>query len=104
MLSDPAPRLHLSEATAADAGNASLTAPAHPNTEPLMVRATAAARLCGVSEATWHRLRAAHQTPAPLRLGGSILWRVSDLKLFVEWGCPNRKEFEARLQAERGRR
>jgi predicted DNA-binding transcriptional regulator AlpA len=71
--------------------------------EPLLVRAPEASRLCGVSEATWHRLRAADRTPAPLRLGSSVLWRVSDLKLFVEWGCPSRKEFEARLQAERGR-
>jgi predicted DNA-binding transcriptional regulator AlpA len=74
-----------------------------PDAEPLLVRAPEAAYLCGISEASWHRLSAAERTPAPVRLGGSVLWRVSDLKLFVEWGCPDRKEFEARIQAERGR-
>jgi predicted DNA-binding transcriptional regulator AlpA len=72
-----------------------------PVIEPLLVPAPEAARLCGVSEATWFRLKAAGKTPAPVKLG-RVLYRVEDLKLWVALGCPDRKTFEARKAAENG--
>src|SRR4051794_29753633 len=50
--------------------------------EPLLVPAGEAARLCGISEATWFRLKAAGKTPAPVKLGGRVLYRVEDLRLW----------------------
>jgi predicted DNA-binding transcriptional regulator AlpA len=100
----------------APTGTASPAATAHdtdiPSREPsasalvpLLVRAAAAARLCGVSRATWHRLAAAGRTPAPLRLGGSVLWRVEELTAWCHAGCPDRRTWEALRDAQQnGRR
>jgi predicted DNA-binding transcriptional regulator AlpA len=68
-----------------------------PAVEPLLVPAPEAARLCGVSEASWYRLRSAGKVPAPVRLGGRVLWRVEeDLRAWIAAGCPSRCEWEAR--------
>jgi hypothetical protein len=71
---------------------------------PLLVRRVEAARLAGVSVATWDRLDAAGRTPAAVRLGGAKLYRVEDLREWVSWGCPERGEFEARRAAQRNGR
>jgi hypothetical protein len=78
-----------------DGGTPAPTA-ARPASEPLLVDTHEAATRCGVSLATWHRLKAAEKTPAPLRLIGKVLYRTADLQLWVALGCPPRKEFEAR--------
>jgi predicted DNA-binding transcriptional regulator AlpA len=67
--------------------------------EPLLVDTEQAAAVCGIGRATWFRLRSADKTPAPVRLGGRVLYRVEDLKLWAALGCPSRKEFEARKEA-----
>ena len=66
--------------------------------EALLVPAQVAARLCGVSEATWWRLHAAAKVPAPVRLGGRTLWRRAELAAFCEAGCPDRRSWEAPRQ------
>jgi predicted DNA-binding transcriptional regulator AlpA len=76
-------------------------------TEPiqvLLVDTAQAARMVGVSVATWHRLRSAGKTPAPLRLAGSVRYRLEDLKLWVSLGCCDRKSFEAHKVARNGRK
>ena len=78
--------------------------PEAPAVEPLLVPAPEAARLCGISSATWFRLKSAGKTPPEVRLGGRVLYRLDDLRLFVAWGCPPRKEFEARKAAGNGKR
>jgi predicted DNA-binding transcriptional regulator AlpA len=75
-------------------------------TEPLAVEAlqipdTVAARLAGVSRATWWRLHAAAKTPAATRLGRKVLWNKAECLLWIEWKCPPRLEFEARLAQSR---
>jgi hypothetical protein len=67
--------------------------------EPLLVDTDRAAAICGVSTASWFRLKSAGKTPEPVRLGGRVLYRVEDLKLWVALGCPDRKTFEARKAA-----
>jgi predicted DNA-binding transcriptional regulator AlpA len=74
----------------------------HPtsSTEPaLVVGRLEAARLCGVSPASWDRQTSAGRTPKSLRLGGRVLWRRADLSRWVELGMPDRATFEA-LTAE----
>ena len=68
---------------------------------PLLVRAAEAARLCGLSRATWHRLSAAGRVPAPLRLGGAVLWRAAELAEWCAAGCPDRRTWEALRPAQR---
>jgi predicted DNA-binding transcriptional regulator AlpA len=72
-----------------------------PGLEPLLIPAPEAARLCGLSPATWHRLRSAGKIgPTPVRLGGRVLWRVADLRAWTDAGCPDRRTWEA-LQANK---
>ena len=40
------------------------------------------ASFCGVSEASWYRLKSASRLPAPVRLGGRVLWRVEGTARF----------------------
>jgi predicted DNA-binding transcriptional regulator AlpA len=70
---------------------------------PLLVRRVEAARLCGVSPATWDRLDAAGKTPTPVRLGGAKLYRVAELEEWCAAGCPPRTEWEVRKAAVSGR-
>jgi excisionase family DNA binding protein len=72
-----------------------------PAVEAALVSAEEAAALTGVSEATWHRLKAAGKTPAPVRLGGKVLYHRASLDQWIQWGCPPRKEFEARMAAKK---
>jgi predicted DNA-binding transcriptional regulator AlpA len=74
--------------------------PEAPTVEPLLLAAAAAARLCGVSEATWYRMAAAARTPAPIRLSrGCVRWRLDELREWIAGGCPARREWEARRLA-----
>ena len=68
--------------------------------EQLLVDTDAAAAAVSISPASWFRLKAAGKTPAPVKLGGRTLYRVEDLRLWVSWGCPPRKVFEARLASK----
>jgi predicted DNA-binding transcriptional regulator AlpA len=72
--------------------------------EVLLVDTAQAATMIGVSVATWHRLRSAGKTPAPLHLAGSVRYRLEDLKLWVSLGCCDRKSFEAHKVARNGRK
>jgi predicted DNA-binding transcriptional regulator AlpA len=71
-----------------------------PAAEPLLVDADRAASMCGISPASWYRLKAAGKTPGPVKLGGRVLYRVADLRVWVALGCPPRREFEVRKAAQ----
>ena len=61
---------------------------------PLLVGREDAAAAVGLSVATWDRLVAAGKTPAPVSLGGRVLFRVADLERWVGLGCPDRRAFD----------
>ena len=67
--------------------------------EPLAVRPAEAARLIGVSLRKFATMRACGQLPPAIKCGGCLLYRVADLRRFVELGFPNLDRFLA-LQAE----
>jgi predicted DNA-binding transcriptional regulator AlpA len=90
---------HPPKAEAATGGVAAEQSPV----QPLLIPAPEAARLCGVSPATWWRLHAAKRTPAPVKLAGRTLWRSEELRKWCEVGCPDRRAWEAR-QGAAGRR
>lgn len=73
-------------------GNRSITGPVETS-PPMLIGRMDSAHLCGVSPASWDRLTSAGKTPASLRLGGRVLWRRSDLELWISHGCPDRKTF-----------
>jgi len=63
---------------------------------PHLIDARGAARLCGVSVATWYRMEAAGRTPRPVRPSpGTVRWRHADLADWIDAGCPPRAEWEA---------
>jgi hypothetical protein len=68
--------------------------------EPLLVPAGVAGPMCGRSEASWWRDHAARRIPAPLKLGGRTLWRLDELRRWVEAGCPGRSAWEALRAAQ----
>jgi predicted DNA-binding transcriptional regulator AlpA len=61
--------------------------PADPlSIEALQVPDIVAARLTGVSRATWWRLHAAGKTPAAIKLGRKVLWNRAELEVRI-LGC-----------------
>lgn len=61
----------------------------------LAVEALQAARLCGVSRATWYSLRKAGRIPRPVRLGRRVLWRIDELREWMAAGCPPCSRWDA---------
>ena len=63
---------------------------------PLLVGAQDAARMVGVSVATWWGHNAAGRCPRPVRLGRRTLWRLAELEAWVVADCPPRVQWEAK--------
>lgn len=61
-----------------------------------LLTAKDAALLCRLSKRSWFRLHSCGKVPAPVRIGGSVRWRKSDIELWLSMDCPDRKEFQAR--------
>jgi len=60
------------------------------NGEKLLLSASEAARLCGVSRSLWWGLHSAGKIPLPVKLSGRTLWRCDELRAWVAAGCPSR--------------
>ena len=71
--------------------------------DPLTVRPKVAARMLGIARKTLDTLNNAGKTPAPLRIGGSVVYRTADLAEWVRLGCPDRAEYEARTRPDADR-
>jgi predicted DNA-binding transcriptional regulator AlpA len=61
---------------------------AEPTVQRELLSAMQAARVCGVSRATWYRKLAAGETPLPMKLGGRSLWDARELRLWIDAQCP----------------
>jgi excisionase family DNA binding protein len=70
---------------------------------PLLIPDIDAARLAGVSRATWHRLRAAGKLPPAVKLGRKVLWRRAEIEEWIRSGCPDAATWRA-MEAARSRR
>ena len=57
---------------------------------PLLVNASVAAKLCGISLSLWYSLNASGQTPQPIKLNSKNLWSYGHLELWSDAGCPSR--------------
>jgi excisionase family DNA binding protein len=59
--------------------------------EPLLISASDAAQLLGISRSKYYELyNSGRLGVLPIKLGRRSLWRVSDLKEWVENGCKAR--------------
>lgn len=61
----------------------------------LLVSAAEAARLCGLGRTAWYGLLSSGRCPAPVRLGGRVLWRRDELAAWIAAGCPARERWDA---------
>jgi len=59
-----------------------------------LLTAKDAAQLCRLSKRSWLRFNASEKVPEPLRIGGSLRWRQSDIELWQSMDCPDRATFE----------
>jgi len=51
--------------------------------------------MAGVAKRSWWRYVSAGKAPAPVRLGGVVRWRKSELAEWIAAGCPRvRKEVQ----------
>ncbi|HEG43600.1 MAG TPA: DNA-binding protein [Phycisphaerales bacterium] len=58
------------------------------------------AEVLSVSIRQVFRLKAENKIPAPMKIGGSIRWKRSEIERWMEWDCPGRETFEAMKQKE----
>ena len=56
--------------------------------EPLLVTAVELAQLLHISTRTLWRLRSAGQLPQPVRFGGTVRWRLEEVRKWIAEGCP----------------
>ena len=61
--------------------------------ERLLIDANEAARLCSISTSVWRHWNTSGFIPMPVHLGHRTLWRVDELRRWVEAGCPNRSRW-----------
>lgn len=58
-----------------------------------LLTAAEAAEVAGVGKRSWWRYVSSGRAPAPVRLGGAVRWRRSELAEWISSGCPRvRKE------------
>ncbi|HEX4607903.1 MAG TPA: hypothetical protein VH092_06845 [Urbifossiella sp.] len=57
---------------------------------PGLLRREAAAGFCSAGVSTWDRWTAAGLTPAPVKIGGAVLWSRRELAAWIDHGCPDR--------------
>jgi predicted DNA-binding transcriptional regulator AlpA len=58
---------------------------------PLLLRASQAAQLCGISERTWRTWDHAGRIPSGITIAKSKYWRRRELEAWVQAGCPDRE-------------
>ncbi len=68
--------------------------------EPMLVDARGAGALCSKSERTWRTWDAQGLIPTAIRIGRSTLWRVDELRDWVDAGCPERTIWHALRSTE----
>jgi predicted DNA-binding transcriptional regulator AlpA len=74
-----------------------------PDPEPLLISDLDAAALCGVSRATWHRLRASGRIPPGVKLSRCLRWNRAEILAWVEAGCPDQRIWSAMKGQQRRR-
>ena len=56
--------------------------------EPLLLKAEEVAALMAISTRTLWRLVSVDSFPQPVRIGGSVRWRKSEIENWIASGCP----------------
>jgi predicted DNA-binding transcriptional regulator AlpA len=59
-----------------------------PLRQPLLLTVEEVAALLTISVRSVWRMQSAHKIPKPVRLAGSVRWRLSEIQDWVDAGCP----------------
>lgn len=62
---------------------------------PLAVGAAQLGKLLGLGLRTIRGMDAAGKLPTPIRLGGSVRWRVAEIEAWLSLGAPDRETWAA---------
>lgn len=62
--------------------------------EPELIDVGKMAYILGIGERTVRRLDTEGRLPIPVKLGGSIRWRLNEVRQWVRAGCPGRQKWE----------
>jgi prophage regulatory protein len=65
-----------------------------PHHGVLAIDAHGLAEILGLSLRSVRRLDASGKLPKPLRIGGAVRWRLSEITAWMDAGCPDRAEWE----------
>lgn len=57
--------------------------------EPLLITATEFANMMRISLRSLWRMRNAGLLPQPIRLGGTVRWRLAEVREWIDSGCPS---------------
>lgn len=68
--------------------------------EQKLLTAKAVAKTLSTSVRTVWRKRSAGQLPKPVKIGGSVRWRSSDIDRWIACGCPDQIEFNSRKEVQ----
>jgi prophage regulatory protein len=68
---------------------------------PLVVDAKGLAALLSMGVRTIRTHDAAGKLPAPVRIGGRVVWRVDEIRAWLEAGAPDRETWAARRAARK---
>lgn len=63
-------------------------AEASAETEPWLITAAEFAHLLRISPRSLSRKSSARELPEPVRFGGTVRWRLEDVKNWIAAGCP----------------
>jgi predicted DNA-binding transcriptional regulator AlpA len=53
-----------------------------------LLTAAESAEMAGVAKRSWWRYVSSGRAPAPVRIGGAVRWRRSELAEWIQSGCP----------------
>jgi predicted DNA-binding transcriptional regulator AlpA len=67
-----------------------------PTVEPLLLSARDLAAMLRLGLRTVRSMDAAGKLPAPMRIGGCVRWKFSEILDWINAGCPSREVWEAR--------
>ena len=66
-----------------------------------LLAAKALAKILSTSVRSIWRYRSSGRLPETVKIAGAIRWRQQDIGQWITMGCPDRKTFEARKEAEK---